>query len=79
MHSRFPSNQDRKQEWLTHLKRGDWKPKKGSRVCSDHFEDHFINRRGTYATLRFDAVPTRFQKESNEQQVNHEQIDELIY
>ena len=44
------------------MRREDWSPSSHSRVCSDHFQEKFINRTGLIAKLREDAVPTRFKK-----------------
>ena len=57
---RFPSNKERKQKWVQNLNKGDWKPTHTSRLCSDHFEECFIDRSGKNTILRFDAAPTRF-------------------
>ena len=44
------------------MRREDWCPSSHSRVCSDHFQEKFINRTGLIAKLQEDAVPTRFKK-----------------
>ena len=61
--SRFPSNPERKKQWATNLGKENWTPSKPSRICSDHFEERFIDRTGKSTILKFTAVPTRFKEE----------------
>ena len=42
------------------MNRPNWEPTKNTRVCSDHFDEKFINRSGQRVTLKLDAIPTRF-------------------
>ena len=58
--TRFPSNSEVRAKWLKPLNKKDWVPKKTSRICSDHFEEAFIERGGKTVKLKFKAVPTRF-------------------
>ncbi|CAB3979235.1 DNA transposase THAP9 [Paramuricea clavata] len=54
-------NQPRKKaKWLKNICREDWMPSSHSRICSDHFQEKYINRTGLVAKLREDAVPTSF-------------------
>ncbi|KAJ8368949.1 hypothetical protein SKAU_G00089770 [Synaphobranchus kaupii] len=32
------------QQWLVNMRRAKWSPTSASRLCSDHFEEHFFFR-----------------------------------
>ena len=57
---KFLTNPEKKVKWLKNIRREDWMPSSHSRICSDHFQEKYINRTGLVAKLREDAVPTRF-------------------
>ncbi|KAF7660558.1 hypothetical protein LDENG_00279850 [Lucifuga dentata] len=58
---KFPLYNDRKlKKWLTSMKWKDWSPSRFSVLCSNHFEEQYIDRSGRSTKLREDAVPTIF-------------------
>jgi len=44
------------------MHREDWMPSSHSRLCSDHFQEKYIDRTCQRVKLKDDAVPTRFKK-----------------
>lgn len=58
---KFPLYNPRKlKKWLVNMKWPDWTPSRFSVLCSNHFEEQYIDRTGKYVKLREDAVPTIF-------------------
>ncbi|XP_028268614.1 uncharacterized protein LOC114440386 [Parambassis ranga] len=57
---RFPLYNHRLKKWLINMKWQDWTPTRFSVLCSNHFEEQYIDRRGKYVALKKDAVPTIF-------------------
>lgn len=58
---KFPLYNDRKlKKWLMNMKWKDWSPSRFSVLCSNHFEEKYIDRSGRSIKLREDAVPTIF-------------------
>ena len=62
MYNRFPSDSDRKKEWLVAMRRDCWIPSKHSKIFSDHFLEKYFDRTGQQNRLKDGAVPTRFKK-----------------
>ncbi|CAB3991434.1 THAP domain-containing 6-like [Paramuricea clavata] len=59
----FPSNPERKKQWIKNIRRDGWLPNNSSVICSDHFKESNIDRTGLLnVRLKPDAVPTRFKK-----------------
>ena len=58
----FPSNPQKRVKWLANMHRKDWTPSSHSRICSDHFEERFLNRTDQIVKLKDEAVPIRFKK-----------------
>ncbi|XP_042249662.1 uncharacterized protein zgc:153292 [Thunnus maccoyii] len=58
---KFPLyNQRKLRKWLVNMKWKDWTPTRFSVLCSNHFEEQYIDRTGKSVTLKEDAVPTIF-------------------
>nr|XP_020461043.1 uncharacterized protein LOC109963104 isoform X2 [Monopterus albus] len=58
---KFPLYNPRKlKKWLANMNWKDWTPSRFSVLCSNHFEEQYIERTGKYVTLREDAIPTIF-------------------
>lgn len=58
---KFPLYNPRKlKKWLANMKWKDWTPTRFSVLCSNHFEEQYIDRTGKSVQLREDAVPTIF-------------------
>uniref|UniRef100_UPI0037E813C7 uncharacterized protein n=1 Tax=Semicossyphus pulcher TaxID=241346 RepID=UPI0037E813C7 len=58
---KFPLYNPRKlKKWLNNMKWDDWTPSRFSVLCSNHFEEQYIDRTGKCVKLREDAVPTIF-------------------
>ncbi|XP_041673008.1 uncharacterized protein zgc:153292 [Cheilinus undulatus] len=58
---KFPLYNPRKlKKWLNNMKWDDWTPSRFSVLCSNHFEEQYIDRTGKSVTLKDDAVPTIF-------------------
>lgn len=58
---KFPLyNPRRLKKWLVNMKWKDWTPSRFSVLCSDHFEEQYIDRTGKCVKLQEDAVPTIF-------------------
>ncbi|XP_042239142.1 THAP domain-containing protein 2-like [Homarus americanus] len=58
----FPSNPEKRKQWLVQMHREDWSPTSHSKICSDHFEEENIDRTGQIVRLKANTVPTRFKK-----------------
>lgn len=58
----FPKNQSRRDVWLRNLKRRNWTPTAGSRICENHFDvDQWEKtREDRKRKLKESAVPTLF-------------------
>lgn len=56
------NDENRLRKWIHAVSRKDFKPNKGSKICSDHFkESDFIGQSGfRYKRLKLDAVPSIF-------------------
>lgn len=58
---KFPLyNRQKLKKWLTNMKWKDWTPSRFSVLCSNHFEEKYIDRSSKFVKLRQDAVPTIF-------------------
>ncbi|XP_010894214.1 uncharacterized protein LOC105025312 isoform X1 [Esox lucius] len=58
---RFPKRDPKRlKEWLRQMKWKDWLPTPHSLLCSEHFEERFMDRTGQTVRLRDDAIPTIF-------------------
>ncbi|XP_042361098.1 uncharacterized protein zgc:153292 isoform X2 [Plectropomus leopardus] len=65
---KFPLYNPRKlKKWLTNMNLKDWTPSRFSVLCSNHFEDQYIDRTGKCVKLKEDAVPTIFSSPGNAQ------------
>ncbi|KAM6967138.1 uncharacterized protein LKV04_019406 isoform 1-T2 [Tautogolabrus adspersus] len=65
---KFPQYNPRKlKKWLNNMKWDDWTPSRFSVLCSNHFEEQYIDRTGKCVTLRDDAVPTIFSSSGDTQ------------
>ncbi|XP_037797679.1 THAP domain-containing protein 6-like [Penaeus monodon] len=58
----FPSNTEKRKQWLVQMHREDWSPTSHSKICSDHFLEDDIDRTGQIVRLKAIAVPKRFKK-----------------
>ena len=58
----FPSDPQRRNQWLLNIGRPDDTPSNSTRVCSDHFLEKCFIRVSEKSNVRLkkDAVPTRF-------------------
>ncbi|XP_056412472.1 THAP domain-containing protein 2 [Hyla sarda] len=57
---RFPSNPDRRKQWLNLVNREHFSPSLHTFLCSNHFEESCFDRTGQTVRLRTNAVPTIF-------------------
>ncbi|XP_075998776.1 uncharacterized protein LOC142992296 [Genypterus blacodes] len=58
---KFPLYNERKlKKWLVNMKWKDWSPSRFSVLCSNHFEEQYIDRSGRSLQLRDNAVPSIF-------------------
>ncbi|XP_034568122.1 uncharacterized protein zgc:153292 [Notolabrus celidotus] len=58
---KFPLYNPRKlKKWLNNMKWDDWTPTRFSVLCSNHFEEQYIDRTGKSVTLKDNAIPTIF-------------------
>ncbi|XP_072224655.1 uncharacterized protein [Leuresthes tenuis] len=63
---KFPLYNPRKlKKWVTNMKWKDWTPTRFSVLCSNHFEEQYLDRTAKSVTLREDAVPTIFSPPDN--------------
>lgn len=63
---RFPTDEDRKAQWVKNIKREHFIPSSTTCICSDHFSEEFICRLGSRVRLTPDAIPTRFKTHPNQ-------------
>lgn len=68
MCSRFPSEENLKQEWITKINRQNWTPTKYTKICSCHFNDEDFKetkkglrklKKGTLPCIKLD-ISVRF-------------------
>ncbi|XP_071992319.1 THAP domain-containing protein 2-like isoform X1 [Engystomops pustulosus] len=57
---RFPSNPERRKQWLNLVNRDNFSPSLHTFLCSKHFEESCFDRTGQTVRLRANAVPTIF-------------------
>ncbi|XP_073521189.1 THAP domain-containing protein 2-like [Phyllobates terribilis] len=57
---RFPSNPERRAQWLNLVNRENFSPSLHTFLCSKHFEEPCFDRTGQTVRLRTNAVPTIF-------------------
>ncbi|XP_069613512.1 THAP domain-containing protein 2-like [Ranitomeya imitator] len=57
---RFPSNPERRIQWLNLVNRENFSPSLHTFLCSKHFEESCFDRTGQTVRLRTNAVPTIF-------------------
>ncbi|XP_063809853.1 THAP domain-containing protein 2-like isoform X1 [Pseudophryne corroboree] len=57
---RFPSNPERRKQWLNLMNRENFCPGLHTFLCSRHFEESCFDRTGQTVRLRVNAVPTIF-------------------
>ncbi|XP_040280744.1 THAP domain-containing protein 2-like [Bufo bufo] len=57
---RFPSNPERRKQWLNLVNRENFTPSLHTFLCSKHFEESCFDRTGQTVRLRTNAVPTIF-------------------
>ncbi|XP_066432204.1 THAP domain-containing protein 2-like [Eleutherodactylus coqui] len=57
---RFPSNPERRKQWLNLVNRENFSPSLHTFLCSKHFEESCFDRTGQTVRLRTNAVPTIF-------------------
>ncbi|KAM3933867.1 THAP domain-containing protein 2-like [Leptodactylus fuscus] len=57
---RFPSNPERRKQWLNLVNRENFSPSLHTFLCSNHFEESCFDRTGQTVRLRTNAVPTIF-------------------
>ncbi|RVE55331.1 hypothetical protein evm_000229 [Chilo suppressalis] len=58
---RFPKDQTLCDIWVANMQIKNWKPSKTCVLCSQHFEEHFIDKSPFRTRLRPGAVPTLFE------------------
>ncbi|XP_077552683.1 THAP domain-containing protein 1-like [Haemaphysalis longicornis] len=56
----FPQDEALRSAWKRAVRRHNWKPKDGDRLCSAHFEAECFDRTGQTTRLRLGSVPTLF-------------------
>nr|XP_047133430.1 THAP domain-containing protein 2-like [Hydra vulgaris] len=57
---KFPSNTEKRKEWINRIHRQEWSPGVSSLICSDHFLEKDIDRTGQTVRLRQNSLPKRF-------------------
>ncbi|GBM88399.1 DNA transposase THAP9 [Araneus ventricosus] len=58
---RFPKDETRRASWINAVRRENWVPSSVSRICSDHFPEHMMDRSSLACVrLRDGAVPSIF-------------------
>ena len=55
----FPRDDAKRDSWLKNIQCETWYPPKSAFICSDNFDEKFINRGGKLVKLTKDAVPTK--------------------
>ncbi|GBO24173.1 hypothetical protein AVEN_193848-1 [Araneus ventricosus] len=57
----FPKDETRRVSWINAVRRKNWVPSSASRLCSDHFPEHMMDRTSLACVrLREGAVPSIF-------------------